>query len=186
MNVTTVSEPYMDFANIHAVNGLLPWFAVRVREKFRDNAEQMLRAQDVEFFSPMTTERRQWSDRQKTVTVPLFPGYLFCRFDPERQLTILRTLGVIDIVRRGARLAEVDPVELKAVERALGIDKHVESLPRLIEGQPVRVILGPLRGVTGVLVEQKNEWKLLLAVTMMNRSVAVAIDRAQVEAISCQ
>ena len=159
------------------------WFAVRIREKFRNVAEQMLKAQAIEFFSPMTTERRQWSDRQKTVSIPLFSGYLFCRFDPEFQLTIQRTLGVIDIVRTGQRLAEVDPAELEAVDRATRADQHAEGLPHLVTGQSVRVVEGPLRGMTGVLMEHKSQWKLVLSVTMMNRSVAVGIDRTQVEAV---
>ena len=161
----------------------LPWFAIRVREKLRATTEQHLQAIACEFFSPVTTETRQWSDRMKVVEVPLFSGYLFCQFDPERQLAILRTPGVMDLVRTGARPAEVDPKELQHLKHALQMKVPAEALPTLVCGERVRVMRGAMRGVEGVLLTLKSELKLVLAVTMMNRSVAVEIDRRDVAAI---
>ena len=161
----------------------MAWFAVRVREKFRPFAEELFAAQGIEFFSPRVLEMRQWSDRQKPVLVPRFAGYVFCRFDPSCQLPILRTLGVIDIVRSGSRLSEVDPRELEAVERALASRQPVEPLAELITGQRVRVSSGPLQGLEGVLLECRSHWKLVLAVTMMNRSIAVQVERSQVDVL---
>ena len=161
----------------------LPWFALRVREKLRSTTEQYLTAGQHEFFSPVTTELRQWSDRRKAISVPLFGGYLFCRFDRERQLSILRTPGVIDIVRCGARPAEVDTQELAAIRLALTTMKTVDPLPHLVCGQRVQVVRGPMAGVEGVLALIRSELRLVLAVTMMNRSVAVEIDRSHVTAL---
>ena len=159
------------------------WFAVRIREKFRAFAEELFRAQSIEFFSPMITEMRQWSDRRKPVLVPLFGGYVFCRFDPDHQLAILRTLGVIDIVRSGARLCDVDPRELQAVAQALESRQPIEPLPGLTTGQRVRVRSGPLLNVEGVLMESRSHCKLVIGVSMMNRSIAVQVERSQVEPV---
>jgi transcription antitermination factor NusG len=158
-----------------------PWFALRVREKFRVVTEDMLSAQGITFFSPTTTDLRQWSDRVRAIVVPLFAGYLFCSFDPRNQLTILRTMGVIDIVRSGSQLATVDHRELDAICTALRTTPHVTAIPYLAHGQKVRVVEGPLRDVVGILTEVKSRCTLVLAVTMMNRSVAVQIDRTLVE-----
>lgn len=179
-------------ASVHALDPLpdltgaaqpTPWFAVRLREKFRFSTEQMLSAQGIEFFSPMTTELRQWSDRRKVVSLPLFAGYLFCRFEADRYGAIVRTLGVIDLVRVGNRLAEVDPEELDAIRRALHHELAVEELPALVVGQRVRVISGPLCDVEGVLLQTRTQSKLVLSISMMQRAVAVQIDRSQVQAL---
>jgi transcription antitermination factor NusG len=161
----------------------LPWFALRIREKLRSTTEQYLVAGEHEFFSPVTTELRQWSDRRKKVSVPVFGGYLFCRFEREQQLAVLRTPGVIDIVRCGARPAEVDAQELAAIRTALVTIEKADPLPHLVCGQRVQVVQGPMAGVEGVLAMVRSELRLVLAVTMMNRSVAVEIDRANVIAI---
>ena len=159
------------------------WFAVRLREKFRAFAEELFVAQGIEFFSPMIAETHQWSDRRKTVLVPLFAGYVFCRFDPNHHVAILRTLGVIDIVRSGARFCEVDPRELQAIDQALRSQQPVEPLPNLVVGQRVRMGSGPMQNVEGILLESLSHCRLVLSVSMMNRSIAVQVERSQVEAI---
>ena len=159
-----------------------PWFAVRIREKYRASAQDLLRAQGFEFFSPMITETHQWSDRRKAVTVPLFAGYVFCRFNPDHHVAILRTPGVIEIVHSGARFCEVDPRELQAVDQALRSQQPVERLSKPITGQRVRMGSGPMQNVEGVLLESRSHCKLVLSVGMMNRSIAVHVERSQVEA----
>jgi transcription antitermination factor NusG len=169
--------------NVGTSTASLFWFAVRVREKFRAKAEQQFTAHGYEFFSPAVMETRQWSDRRKVMSVPLFSGYVFCRFSPDRPLPILCTPGVIDIVRFGARLAEVDAAELAAIKQALESTRAVDALPELVYGQRVRVMRGPMEGVEGALAVIRSNVRLILSVTMMNRSVAVEIDRADVAAI---
>lgn len=166
---------------LEALHSEWPWFAIRVREKYRVVTEEMLAAQRIAFFSPMVTDLHQWSDRIKAVSLPLFAGYLFCSFDPQKQLTVLRTVGVIDILRTGSRLAVVDRGELEAICKAIHTSPTVSSVPFMAQGQRVRVTRGPLRDVEGILTEIKSRCTLVLAVTMMNRSVAVQIDHNFVE-----
>ena len=161
---------------------LPPWFALRVREKFRETTEEHLKPFVADLFSPTTQALRQWSDRRKVIEVPVFPGYLFARFVPEDTAQILRVPGVIDLVRVGSRPAEVDPIEIVSLRQALAVALPVTALPHLVTGQAVRVAGGAMTGVEGVLARIKSEWKLVISVTMMNRSVAVELDRIDVVA----
>jgi transcription antitermination factor NusG len=158
----------------------LPWFALRVREKMREITEERLVPVTSDTFSPMVTEVRQWSDRRKVMKLPVFAGYLFAQFELDKRMDVLKVLGVIDLVRVGARPAEVDRDEIEALRTAFAAQVPMEPLPHLVQGQAARVIAGPMRGVEGTLALVKSELKLVLAVTMMNRSVAVEIDRAHV------
>src|SRR5271157_5027662 len=71
------------------------WYAIRVRSKFENAASVVLNGKGYEAFLPTYRSRRSWSDRVKELDLPLFPGYLFCRFDVrDRLLPILTTPGV--------------------------------------------------------------------------------------------
>ena len=75
-----------------------PWYALQVRTRQEASVSDQLGGQGYERFLPMYKVRRRWSDRIKEMNAPLFPGYLFCRFDPHDRLPILKTPGVIQIV----------------------------------------------------------------------------------------
>src|ERR1700684_772011 len=80
----------------------LLWYAIRVRSKFERVASLTLSGKGYEEFLPLYRSGRAWSDRAKQLDLPLFPGYLFCRFDvQDRLLPILTTPGVISILGFG-------------------------------------------------------------------------------------
>jgi len=126
------------------------------------------------------TTRRKWSDRLKEAKTPLFPGYLFCRFDPERRLPILKAPGVIDIVGTRRQLIPVEESEIAAIQRLVASGVPNEPWPFLQVGQKVEIECGPLCGLEGVLVEFKGNRRLILSVSLLRRSVAVEVDSAVV------
>jgi transcription antitermination factor NusG len=86
-----------------------PWYAVRTRSNCEQTVSEVLKQKGLTEFSPFYVARRRWSDRTKRVRLPLFPGYLFCRFDPLDRLPVLRTPGVVNIVglRRSRELTHL-------------------------------------------------------------------------------
>ena len=97
----------------------LSWYALRVQSRLSSLASTTLRGKGYEEFSPLYRSRRRWSDRTKELELPLFPGYLFCRFDVSDRLPILTTPGVIGIVGIGKTPAPVDLDEIEAVRAIL-------------------------------------------------------------------
>src|SRR5579871_2337861 len=77
------------------------WFAVMVKPRFEKCVSGFLRSKGYEEFNPVTSHRQKWSDRWKIVEFPLFPRYLFCRFDFHNRVHILNTPGVLRIVGFG-------------------------------------------------------------------------------------
>jgi transcription termination/antitermination protein NusG len=159
------------------------WFALTIRQKLRLQCEAHLRAQQFNLFSPTMTEVRIWSDRKVRAEVPLFPGYLFCSFNPADAWRIIRTPGVLEIVNAAGRLLEVDRDQLIAVGKSLTAGQRIEVVPALFKGQRVRIISGPMAGIEGVLAIVQQELRVSLEITMMNRSVLVEIDRSNIEPI---
>ena len=108
-------------------------------------------------------------------SVALFPGYIFCRFDGTRRVSILNTIGVVSIVSFASRLAAIADSEIEAIQNALADGRAVEPYPYLCEGQEIRVQKGPLRGLEGILIK-KGIWRIVVSLHMLCRSIAVELD----------
>ena len=81
-----------------------PWFAVQTRTRYENLAAKQLSGRGYEVFLPFYQCKRRWSDRMQEFDVPLFPGYLFCRFNLLRPPFTLRpgqhrSLGNIHFAR---------------------------------------------------------------------------------------
>lgn len=153
-----------------------PWYAIRTKSRLEPVTEYALAGKGYDTYLPSYKNRRKWSDRTVEIDVPLFPGYLFCRFDVIRRLPILTTPGVLSIVGFGKEPQPVEQTEIDAVRMVLASGLMSEPCPFLHEGQKVRVIRGSLTGLEGILVKKKTQFRMVISVTMLQRSVSVEID----------
>jgi transcription antitermination factor NusG len=128
-----------------------------------------------EQFLPWHVERRRWSDRVVNLELPLFPGYVFCRFDVVHRLPILTTQGVLEIVGAGKTPQPVEDEEIAALRIAAGSQLELEPWPYLAVGRHVQIVGGPLAGARGILLAVKKHHRLIVSVTLLQRSVAVEI-----------
>src|SRR5689334_3523968 len=151
---------------IHKTN-FLPWLAVQTRSRYENFAASHLSGIGYHVFLPAYQCRRQWSDRVKQIELPLFPGYLFCRFDPQNRLPILSTPGVIQIVGIGKQPVPVAESEIAAIQTL--IRSGLPSLPWAFShvGERVRIERGPLAGAEGVLTGFRGRHRLVLSITLL-------------------
>jgi transcription antitermination factor NusG len=154
-----------------------PWFAILVRTGREKNSALLLENAGYECYLPASRLARRWSDRTKEIEVALFPGYLFCRMNPNNRLPVLMTPGVIHIVGAGKIPIPVNEEEIAAIERVGKSGLSTVPWPYLEVGHVARIVEGPLEGLTGIVVKIKSEMKLVLSVSLLQRSVAVEIDR---------
>jgi transcription antitermination factor NusG len=162
----------------------LPWYALRVRPRFEKQIASTLLSKGYEGFLPLYRHRRRWSDRIREVQLPLFPGYLFCRFDINRRLPILITPGVIQVVGIGKMPYPVEDSEVEALQSIVISGLRTEPHSYLNLGQRVRIEIGPLAGAEGILTAIKGKCRLIVSVTLLQRSVAVEVDESWVLPIS--
>ena len=158
-----------------------PWFALQVRTRHELGVAGFLEAKGYKQFVPLYKSRKRWSDRIKVTEAPLFPGYLFCRFDPQHRLPILKTPGVIQIVGYNRIPSPIDEVEISAIQTLIASGLQTQPWPFLAVGERVRIESGALRGVDGIVVKMKENHRLVVSITLLRRSVAVEIDSALVE-----
>jgi transcription antitermination factor NusG len=160
------------------------WFALHVRSRCEKAVSASLRSKGYEEFLPLYRSRNRWSDRVKDVDLPLFPGYVFCRFDPGRRLPILTTPGIVAIVGAGKTPEPVEPAELAAIQSLAQSGLPAIPWPYLKTGERVRIEHGALEGCEGILTAVKKELRVVLSVTLLQRSVAVEIDRDFIRPVS--
>ena len=154
-----------------------PWYALRIQSRKEQLSSQVLSHKGFQSYVPTYRNLRQWSDRCVELDTPLFPGYVFCRFDPRTRLPVLTTPGVISILGFGQEAAPVDDREIEAIQAVLRSGLHVEPCGFLQEGQKVRIVRGSLQGLEGILMHKKTQYRMVISVTMLQRSVTVEIDR---------
>jgi transcription antitermination factor NusG len=161
-----------------------PWYALQVKTQKEKLVASILRNRGYTDFLPLYTCTRQWSDRIQKMELPLFPGYLFCRFDFNQRLPILTTPGVINVVRLGSQPQPVPQHEIAALETVVRSGMLLRPWPFLKAGQRVVIQEGPLRNVEGLLSEIKGHNQLIVSISLLQRSVAVNIERACVRPIA--
>lgn len=156
----------------------LPWYALQVRPRFEKMVASMLLNKGYEGFLPLYCHRSRWSDRMKEVQLPLFPGYLFCRLDLNKRLPVLVTPGVLHIVGIAKTPHPVEDEEIEALQSIVFSGLRAEPRSYLNIGERVRIEIGPLAGTEGILMSFKGSARLVVSVSLLQRSVVVEIDES--------
>ncbi len=157
------------------------WFAVRVKSRHEKAVAQHLELRNFASFTPLYVAVHQWTDRERTLHLPLFPGYVFCKFSATSLLQILNTPGVIDVVRCGNSLAPIEDSEIHGLQQVMESGYEAEPALYMETGQTVTITSGPLTGVKGTVVRHKSGFHLVLSVTLLQRSIQVEVSRGAVE-----
>ena len=153
------------------------WFALRVKSRCEKTVAAIAHNKGFEEFLPVYRSRRRWSDRVKSVELPLFPGYVFCQLDPQHRLPLLTIPGVLHFVGIGKTPIPIEPGEIAAIQAAVRSGLSMEPWDYLEVGQRVQIQEGPLAGVDGIFVGTSKQERIVVSVTLLKRSVAVAIER---------
>jgi transcription antitermination factor NusG len=146
----------------------------------------MLHTLEVPYFLPLKSETRQWTDRRRTVQVPLFSGYLFVRINPTKdsRLQVLKTPGIAGLVGNHTGPLPIPDRQIENIRTVLTQRIECAVLPLLQEGARVRVVRGPLAGVEGKLVRVNSRSRLLISIDLIHKTLAVNISRNDVEPLN--
>jgi transcription antitermination factor NusG len=153
------------------------WFALRVKSNCERIVAAGVQHKGFEGFLPEYRARHIWSDRTKTVDLPLFPGYVFCRLDPKGRLALLTIPGALHFVGVGKTPVPIEDAEIAAIQTAVRSGLAIEPWEYLEPDQLVRLDSGPLAGLEGLFVETRKGYRVVVSVTLLKRSIAVEIER---------
>jgi transcription antitermination factor NusG len=160
------------------------WYAIQTRYRAERKVKTRLGTKGVEAFLPLLEEVHRWSDRRKTIEVPLFSGYTFVRvaLSAETRLGVLHTEGVMKFVAFGGAAVPIPAKQIEDIQKLL-VNKVPCSLrPFLKAGQRVRIRGGCLDGLEGILEQSEGKY-LVISIECIQRSVAIKIEGYDLELI---
>lgn len=161
---------------MHAYDNLA-WFALQARPRLEKAIARLLCEKGFEPYLPLYNRRRQWRHSTTTLETPLFPGYLFCRLDPDKRMPVLTTPGVLGVLGIGRVPMPIPDAELEDIRRVVQSGLYVEPFPHVTEGQRVRIANGPLSGTEGIVIDASKPRRITVSINLLQRSVAATIDR---------
>jgi transcription antitermination factor NusG len=117
------------------------------------------------------------------VELPIFPGYVFARFNPGQRTRILEVSMVYSIVSTRGAPTPLPDEEVARLRLALET-RQAHPHPYVRVGNRVRVRSGPLAGLEGIVVRTYGGLSVVLSVDMIQKSVAVHVEADELEAAS--
>jgi transcription antitermination factor NusG len=160
-----------------------PWYVLQVHTRREKWIAHALRTSGKTVCLPLQDSLREWSDRRTRVELPLFPGYVFCQFDLASGASIFEVPGVLSIVGSGGRGIAIEPEEAQALQALERAKVSVDPWPCLKAGDWVVVESGALYGLIGILLDSRKTARVVVSMTLLNRAVAVEVDRAAVKPV---
>ena len=157
------------------------WYALHTRHQHEKAVVRALSAMGYQVFLPLYSATHRWKDRDKQLSLPLFPSYVFLQNLSVGWRPVLNTPGVYSLVTFAGRPAVIECSEIDAIRRLVEGANRPEPHPFLKCGDRVRLTAGPLQGLEGILFRKKSIWKLVVSVELLQRSVAVEVDASMTE-----
>jgi len=159
---------------------LANWHAAYTHARHEKKVAQQLEERGIEHFLPLYHSLRQWKDRRKELDLVLFPGYIFVRFATRERLRVLQLSGIVRFVQFNGQPVVLPASDIEGLRNGLSQGLQAEHHPYLTVGRRVRVVHGPLTGARGVLARVKTNWRIVISIDAIMRSVAVEVDEGDV------
>jgi transcription antitermination factor NusG len=158
------------------------WYALYTYPRHEKRIAEQIKRHRFCCFLPLYRSMRRWKDRSKEIDQVLFPGYVFVQMALEDKLKVLQLPGVVRLVTCKGRPVPMSADEIEILRDRLARSRKLEPHPYLRTGRRVRVRSGPLAGLEGVIVRRKESCRFVFSIDLIQRSVAVEIDEADLEA----
>lgn len=164
------------------------WHALYVRSRSEKKVLSQLVEMGVEAYLPLITVVRKWSDRRMKVQEPLFKSYVFVRSNNKQYIPILNVYGVVRFVCFEREAVVVPENQIVAIKKFVsdyenGEEFKMQNDEELKVGQKVRIINGPMKGLTGRLDTIRNKRHLIVYIDVVGQYIPVHIPRAKVEPV---
>ena len=164
------------------------WHALYVRSRSEKKVMSQLEEMDIQAYLPLITVVKQWSDRRKKIEEPLFKSYVFVYSNDKQYISILNVYGVVKFVTFEKEAVVVPENQILAIKKFVrdyecGEEYKMKNDADLKVGQKVRIINGPMKGLTGRLNTIRNKRHLIVYIDVVGQCIPVHIPRAKVEPV---
>lgn len=163
------------------------WHVVYTSARAEKQVATRIEKMGFEVFLPLQIVRRRWSDRIKSVEVPLFANYVFVKVDRINRYSLMSIKGVVSFVTMEKAPAIVRQKEIDSIRKLLEFNTPIEEEEYFIKGMSVRIEEGPFEGLEGVILKKGADTRLVVKVEQLEKalSINVAPDMLRLLHINC-
>jgi transcription antitermination factor NusG len=147
------------------------WFALYTKPRTEFKAAEQLKTIGVDYYLPVITRIKQWSDRKKRVTEPVMYGYIFIFADEKERLLALEQQAIVRCIFDQGRPAVIPSWQIENLQKMLNQASDVFLHEGIVPGVKVRIKDGPFEDVIGVVKESDNGSTIAVSIDLLNRSV---------------
>jgi transcription antitermination factor NusG len=162
------------------------WYAVYTRSRHEKRVREQCERRSIESFLPLYETVHRWKDRRMRIQLPLFSSYVFVRIDLFHRLDMLQIPGIVRLVGFNGQPTALNEEEIEALQKGLSGGICTKPHPYLTRGRRVRIKDGPLAGLEGILLRRKGNLRVVISISLLQRSIAVDADLADLEPVSEQ
>tara|TARA_Y100000591_G_C21593096_1_gene574194 strand:- start:224 stop:724 length:501 start_codon:yes stop_codon:yes gene_type:complete len=163
------------------MNNIKRWIAVYTKPRHEKTVQRKLDDNGFEVYLPMLRKRQQWSDRKRWVDFPLFRSYVFVCTHKENHMEILQTPSIISIVKFGKKIAYIEDKTINSIKQIIEGGFIPETTNYFINGDPVKIKHGPLKGITGEVVRIDKNNCLIIRIDTIKLSISIKIEKKFLE-----
>jgi transcriptional antiterminator RfaH len=158
------------------------WLVVKTKANAEKKVAERLTSKGIEVYLPLYTTMKQWSDRKKKVQKPLISSTVFVHVEEKERELLWNVVGVSGMLYYLGKPAVVREEEILVLQQMLqeGIYESVELSPTLIEGQEVEITGGDFKGLRGIVVEEVNAQKVVIALQGLGAQVVFTLKKGAV------
>jgi transcriptional antiterminator RfaH len=164
----------------------LTWYAVYTNPRAEKRAYAGLISKGIEAYLPLQRNLKQWSDRKKWVEEPLFRSYIFVKITPGSYFDVLNTPGIVRYVTFESKAVPIPPGQIDAIRFYLsetGPMLEDRGNSALVPGSQVEIIRGPLRGLTGILVDFQGYKRVRIEIEALGQFLNLSIPQGDLTRI---
>ena len=160
---------------------LLNWYAIYTRPSHEKRVAEHCALREIECYLPSYRTTSRWKNRCKVeLELPLFPCYVFVRFQWRQHVRVLEVPSVVSIVGNGREPLPLQHSEIVSLRAGLDLYR-AEPHAYLNIGERARIKFGPLAGLEGVVVRKNNGLRVVLTLQQIMKSVAVEVEECDLE-----
>jgi len=152
------------------------WYALYVKHQHERKVAVLLERKGIEVLLPLQKVVRRWKDRSKTLSLPIFPNYVFVHSDLENKWRMLNTPGIFFLVESQGKASAIPKEEMESIRCLMISGLPMQAHSYLAAGDHVQVCAGPLQGVTGILERFKNQYRVIINVELLQKAVSVEVE----------
>lgn len=156
------------------------WVALYTNSRAEKKAAKTLKTAGYEVYLPLQITRRQWSDRWKSVEVPLISSYIFAKIRSKDVVPVRNTANVVSIVSWHGQPAVIPDSEINAIKQLMETKAkiHVRNTSLLKLGTRVRIVEGPFVNMEGMLISDCEEGNFCVSISGLDFALVTTIEES--------